>query len=117
MSIFSDRLNALMKENGWNQRELAQRAVVTQGAIGYYVRGERLPNSGVLARMAKVFGTTMDYLLGVSDSISEDSCVELDYLKRRERIQQNLSKLNPDQLKKAEKLLRIAFDDVFEDED
>lgn len=117
MSVFSERLNALMKQNGWNQRELAQKVGVTQSAIGYYTRGVRLPNSGVLARMAQAFGTTPDYLLGASEFISEDSCGELEYLRRKDRIQQNLSKMTPDQLKKAEELLKVAFDDAFEDKE
>lgn len=112
MSVFSERLNALMKQNGWSQSDLARRIGVTQCAIGYYVRGVRLPNSGVLAKMAKAFGTTTDDLLGVFTPNSE-----LEYLKRRERIQQNLSKLDPDQLEKAEKLLNAAFDDTFEDKE
>lgn len=117
MSVFSERLNALIKQNGWSQRELAQKVDVTQAAISFYVRGEKLPNSGVLVRIAKALGTTPNYLLGVSEVVSEDSCVELESMKRRERIQQNLYKLNPDQLKKAEKLLMAAFDDAFEDKE
>ncbi|MGI6125021.1 MAG: helix-turn-helix domain-containing protein [Acetivibrionales bacterium] len=103
MSVFSERLNALMKQNGWSQRELAKRVGVTESAISHYVKGYRTPHYDVLVRMAESLNTTTDYLLGMSEFIS--------------RIQQNLYKLNPDQLEKAEKLLNAAFDDAFEDKD
>ncbi|MFN2926540.1 helix-turn-helix domain-containing protein [Lachnospiraceae bacterium YH-ros2228] len=107
MSVFSERLNALIKKNGWTQRELAQKIGVTEQAISHYARGRRIPRNDTLVQIAKALGTTTDDLLGASESVS---------LKRMERIQQNLYKLNPDQLKKAEKLLNAAFDDAFEDQ-
>ena len=48
MSVFSERLIALMKQNGINQKELAQKAGVTESAMSYYVKGDRTPRSDVL---------------------------------------------------------------------
>ena len=77
--------------------------------MSYYVKGERIPRSDVLTRIAKALGTTMDYLLGNTSEVSPGS--ELQYLQR------NLGKLDKEQLKKAEKLLKIAFDDIFDDDE
>lgn len=109
MSIFSERLFELMKSKKLSQKELAEKAGVTESAMSYYVKGERIPRSDVLTRIAKALGTTMDYLLGNTSEVSPGS--ELQYLQR------NLGKLDKEQLKRAEKLLKIAFDDIFDDDE
>ena len=110
MSVFSERLIALMKQNRINQKELAQKAGVTESVMSYYVKGDRTPRSDVLTR-AKALETTTDYLLGTSESVSEVPRGELQYLQR------NLGKLDSDQLKKAENILKAAFDDIFDDDE
>jgi bacteriophage CI repressor helix-turn-helix domain len=111
MSVFSERLIALMKQNGINQKELAQKAGVTESAMSYYVKGDRTPRSDVLTRIAKALETTTDYLLGSFALSSEVPNGELQYLQR------NLGKLDAYQLKKAENILKAAFDDIFDDDD
>ena len=110
MSVFSDRVTALMKKSGLSQKELAAKAGVTESAMSYYVNGSRTPRSDVLTRMAKELGTTTDYLLGTSDESAGDENKELLYLQR------NLGKLDPERLKKAEALLKNVFDDIFDDD-
>lgn len=111
MSVFSERLTALMKQNKINQKELAQMAEVTESAMSYYVNGERTPRSDVLTRIARALETTTDYLLGTSNIISDNSQGGLQYLQR------NLGKLDAEQLKKAENILKAAFDDIFDDDE
>lgn len=106
MSVFSDRVTALMKKSGLSQKELAAKAGVTESAMSYYVNGSRTPRGNVLTRLAKELSTTTDYLLGASDDIAGDE-KELLYLQR------NLGKLDPEQLKMVEALLKTVFDDVF----
>lgn len=106
MSVFSERLIALMKQNRINQKELAQKAGVTESAMSYYVKGDRTPRSDVLTRIAKALETTTDYLLGTSESVSEVPRGELQYLQR------NLGKLDSDQLKKTENILKAAFNEI-----
>ena len=101
-----------MKRNGLSQKELARKVGVTEAAMSYYVRGDRTPRSDVLTRIAKALNTTTDYLLGNSpDAVSSAENKELQYLQR------NLGKLNEEQLQKAEKLLKVAFDDIFDDDE
>lgn len=111
MSVFSKRLIELMKQNEINQKELAQKIRVTESAMSYYVNGDRMPRSDVLKRMAKALETTTDYLLGTSEYIIENPRGELQYLQR------NLDKLDAEQLKKAENILKAVFDDIFDDEE
>lgn len=111
MSIFSERIIALMNSRGLSQKELAAKVDVTESAMSYYVKGVRTPRSDVLTRMARELGTTTDYLLGTSDVAQKSENKELLYLQR------NLGKLDPERLKKAEALLKTVFDDIFEDDD
>ncbi|MBQ2661857.1 MAG: helix-turn-helix transcriptional regulator [Clostridia bacterium] len=112
MSVFSERLTALMKAKGFSQKEFAKRANVTESAMSYYVKGVRTPSGEVLARIARALDTTADYLLGSTDSIEvPEEQKELKYLQR------NLGKLDDKQLKTAEKMLKLMFNDIFEDDD
>lgn len=111
MSVFSERITALMKQKDLRQKDLAAKAGVTESAMSYYVNGSRIPRSDVLSRIAKELDTTADYLLGNTDVISGSENKDLLYLQR------NLSKLDPERLKKAETLLKTVFDDIFDDEE
>lgn len=109
MSIFAERVSILMEKHNLNQSQLAKKADITEAAISNYLKGVRTPNSDVLLRIANVLNTSTDYLLGNSNTDTNNS--ELNY------IQRNLNKLNPEQLKKAENLLKTVFDDIWNDEE
>ena len=112
MTVFGTRLSKLMELNELSQKELASLTGVTESAISYYINGERTPRSDVLARIAKALNTTTDYLLGaVPDYYPHANQEELQYLQR------NLGKLDAQQLKKAENILKTVFDDIFDDND
>jgi len=112
MTIFSERVSVLLSQRKLTQKELAIKAGITESAISYYVKGERTPRGVVLSRIAKALDTTTDYLLGNTSEISSRYDSEpLQYLQR------NLGKLDFEQLKKAENILKAAFDDIFEDDE
>lgn len=112
MSVFSERVSELMRRYKLTQKDLAAKAGVTESAMSYYVKGERTPRSDVLTRMAKALNTTTDYLLGATlDSSPNLDQNDLQYLQR------NLGKLDQEQLKRAEKILKAAFDDIFDDDE
>ena len=112
MSVFSERISELMKSSGLSQKELAAKAGVTESAMSYYVKGERMPRSDVLTRIAKALETTTDYLLGnTSEAALYSTDEDLQYLQR------HLGKLNTEQLKTAEKVLKAVFSDIFDDDE
>lgn len=112
MSVFSERLTALMKAKGLSQKDFAKKANITESAMSYYAKGVRTPSGEVLARIAKALDTTADYLLGSTNNAEiPESQKELKYLQR------NLGKLDEEQLKKAEEMLKLMFNDIFEDDD
>ncbi len=109
MSIISERITVLMNEHSLNQSQLAKKAGITEAAISNYLKGVRTPNSEVLLRIANALNATTDYLLGNTNI--NDNNDELKY------IQRNLSKLDPERIKKAENLLKTVFDDIWDDEE
>ena len=108
MSVFSERVSLLLSKNKLSQKELAMMAKVTESAMSYYINGERTPRGEILTRMAKALDCSTDYLLGNS---TENNNKPLQYLQR------NLGKLDANQLKKAENILKAAFEDIFNDDE
>lgn len=108
MSVFSERINDIMNKRHITQKQLAEMANVTESAMSYYANGARTPRISVLSRLAGVLGVTTDYLLGADAPEPQEESPYL-YLER------NLAKLNPEQIDKAERILRIVFEDVFDE--
>lgn len=70
MSVFNERLKELRLKSGLNQIELAERLGCNRQKIADMERGKTAPNVEVLIKLSKIFKTSTDYLLGVSDVIS-----------------------------------------------
>lgn len=64
--IFIKRLVGLMENVNMTQTELAKRIGTTNVTISRYVSGERKPRIEIVVEIAKVFGVSVDYLLGYS---------------------------------------------------
>ncbi len=99
-SSISERLASLMKEKNMMQKELAERAGVTEAAVSHYVKGDRCPRASVLARLADALGTTSDYLLGGD---AEDSNEEI--ILARRLIARNASQMTIAQKKEIMSIL------------
>lgn len=112
MSIFSERISFLLSQKKLSQKELAIKAGVTESAMSYYVKGDRTPRGTVLTKIANALNCSTDYLLGNEpEFVNKEDGKPLNYLQR------NLGKLDSDQIKKAENILKAAFDDIFDDEE
>ena len=53
---------------GWTQRELAERLGCTQTSVCLWENGAVIPSAATVVKMAKLFGCTTDYLLGVTEN-------------------------------------------------
>jgi transcriptional regulator with XRE-family HTH domain len=58
------KISALRKEKNWSQGDLAQQISASREIIGKYERNENLPSIEMVAKMARAFGVTVDYLIG-----------------------------------------------------
>ena len=67
MSDFGRILKKLRQNHNITQEQLAKSINMTKGAVSNYELGERTPPPDVLIALARVFGVSVDYLLGVGD--------------------------------------------------
>ncbi len=71
MDTLGDRVIALLKKENLTQKEFATMIGVTPSALTRYLKNERQPRIEVLANMATVLRTTVDYL-SVGKAPTED---------------------------------------------
>lgn len=65
-----NRLEQLLEEKGMTQAELAQVLHASQPAISNWKNGKRQLNPQLLKQISDFFGTTIDYILGITDDPS-----------------------------------------------
>lgn len=70
MGALAMRLKRLREENNLTQSELAQKIGVTTASISKYELGTVVPDVEKLMMYGKIFQTSVDYLIGLSDGIS-----------------------------------------------
>lgn len=68
MSDFSTRLKELREEKELTQRQLAAEIKTSQANVSRWEKGAFDPSTEWLIALAKFFGVSIDYLLGVTDS-------------------------------------------------
>ncbi len=59
-----DRLRSAREEKGWKQTYVAKMLGITSQSLSNYERGDRDPDTSLLARLADLYDVTTDYLLG-----------------------------------------------------
>lgn len=64
---FAGRLHQLIEESDITQKELSTQLHMAKTTLNGYVNNYREPDFATLARLAKYFNVTTDYLLGISD--------------------------------------------------
>ena len=63
-TMVKNRIAQFRHENGMNQRELGEKLGVGQTTVSAWETGRNEPDSDSLGRMAKLFHTTIGYLMG-----------------------------------------------------
>lgn len=67
MDIFTERLKELRLDKNLTLVELAKETGLSKSAIGLWENGQRIPNAKAIIALAKFFGVSSDYLLGLCD--------------------------------------------------
>ncbi|MEO1443546.1 MAG: helix-turn-helix transcriptional regulator [Chloroflexota bacterium] len=62
-----DRLKELRQKRGYSQEDIAKFVQTTQSQVGRWERGDVVPSSNALGKIAEFFDVTADYLLGLVD--------------------------------------------------
>ena len=68
MANLYTRIKELRKEKHLKQAETAELLGISINSYCRYERGEREPDASVLWRMADLYGVSVDYLIGRSDT-------------------------------------------------
>lgn len=71
-SIFSERLNSLMKERGITQTILSDAVGITKQSISMYANAHRVPDIEIFKKMCDFFNVSADYFLGITDQRTSD---------------------------------------------
>ena len=79
--MFGQQIKSLRKEYKMSQAELAKQLKVTQQAIGKWETGKSTPDTDTLKRLAEIFKTSVDFLLGVESApaVSSSFPFEVEY--------------------------------------
>lgn len=72
INIFAKRLNELIKEKKLVHEDVAQGIGVTRQGVGKWVSGDSVPDVLTVAKLAKFFNVSVDYLAGNSDVRTAD---------------------------------------------
>ena len=67
MEKLFERIKELRVERGITQAQLARDTGLTISAISKWEQGSRVPSAMVIITLAKYFGVSSDYLLGITD--------------------------------------------------
>ena len=91
--MFSERLKKLRTDKGKKRQEVADELAISRASLEYYEKGSRKPDIEILAKLAKYYNVSSDYLLGISDGTEiNDDCKALErYLGLSEKAVKILS--------------------------
>lgn len=83
MSIEHERIKAIRKAAGIKtQEEFAERVGVSTETISKIEQGKNAVSLSVAKSVAEKFGTTLDYIYGLTDDTNDDAATMLLYLKK-----------------------------------
>lgn len=68
IETFSERVQVLMKENNLSVNELASRWEISSRRVVRLLDNVTSPRSIVIIKLSQLFGVSVDYLLGLSES-------------------------------------------------
>ena len=67
-AVRNRRLRDLREDRDWNQTTVARMLEMSQTGYSKYETGENDIPTQVLIRLARIYGTSVDYLLGETDN-------------------------------------------------
>lgn len=77
---FGSRLKSLLENNDISQKDFAEKLEITEATLSRYINNLIVPKIEVVAKMAKLLGVTIDYLIGNDKELSETE--EMDILRK-----------------------------------
>ena len=118
MSTLGKRIREQRALKEISQSELGKVIGVGKTTISNYETGYSSPDPESLTKISEILNVSTDYLLGITDINNQfDKTHKSNVDPDIELIQRARSKMDYKQKKKMMDLLRLSFDDAFEEED
>ncbi len=76
-----ENLTNLLNRNGKSQRWLSEEIEATETTVSRYIKGERVPSSSTLLKMAKALNSSCDYILGNESKEKKEATMQLEVAK------------------------------------
>ncbi|WP_141604465.1 helix-turn-helix domain-containing protein [Terrilactibacillus laevilacticus] len=77
MTPFPERLRNLREEAGYKQEDMAKLLNISTSAYGYYEQGRNEPSLDALQKIAQIFDTSADYLIGSTDRLKLETYIQV----------------------------------------
>ncbi|ANY74553.1 Transcriptional regulator [Paenibacillus lactis] len=61
---YGSRIAKLREQKGWTQEELSELIGISRASLSHYEQNRRKPNLETLTRLADIFETTIDKIIG-----------------------------------------------------
>lgn len=106
---FANRIKRLRTDKNLSLDGLANELGINKSRIGMWENNGTVPRDDILIKLSKYFDVSIDYLLGNEKMEDKEPDSE-----RLQYLQRGLGKLDEVRLEKAEKMLSVMFDDIFE---
>lgn len=84
--LLGERIKELRKENKLTMKELGNMLNLAESTISLYETGKREPDSYTIAKIAKTFNVSVDYLLGIEENSLESMSKLADNIIKGTRI-------------------------------
>ena len=114
MESLGKKISRLRDERVWTQAELAKRSGIMAATISRIESGEiKNPGLEILKTLAAAFGITVDYLIGVKDTVTFDDSLKRD--PDAQVIFRGYEKLSPEERKQLKKYVKFLQNDKEEE--
>lgn len=70
--VFKDRLGYLLYKYSVNKSELARKLGIAFSTVHRWFNEDRMPNYVTLQKLADIFGVSVEWLMGQTDSVNEE---------------------------------------------
>lgn len=103
--MFNEKLCECRNKRGLSQTAVAKMLNITRQAYNHYETGQRQPTQEVLVKLADIFEVSVDYLLGRTDTVSDDITFD-DFTYALHNETQELSEADKQMLLEMAKMLK-----------
>lgn len=97
--MFLEKFNELLKANGLNQKQFAEKSKIPYTTVNGWCARNRLPDCNAIIEVAKYFNCSTDYLLGLEDTGKKNN-PKININHNGQRIQVELTKEQVEDLQK-----------------